>query len=153
MHIKVTRILAYFRRCSVRQLILPVFLITFTLFVFFSGVLVVPVFLDQNSTSNRDDIAKAILSAALSLSAMSLAVFGYSMSKIKSVRGTKAKRPYRRIGFLVYFVISLGLADALASASYILFKDYLFFCISLVLFLIILYGIIGSVTLWATKEL
>lgn len=153
MAIEVVRNLVGLRAYSVKHLILPIFIIALTIIMFFSGVLVIPLLNGRFPVAEKSDVAKAILGATLSLSAMSLAVFGYSMSQIKSVRGTDAKKPYRRIGFLVYFIITLGLADALASVAYVVFEDSLFFGISLLLFLAILYGVMGSVTLWATKEL
>ena len=153
MHTEVIRNFVNLKGYSPKHLVLPTLLITLAFLAFFSAILVIALCKGQIPIKSKNDVAKAILGSTMSLSAMSLAVFGYSISQMKSARSTDAKRPYRRIGLLVYFVITLGLADALASAGYILFEDDLFFGISLLLFLTILYGVIGSVTLWAAKDL
>ena len=108
---------------------------------------------NQIDSTSKSNLMENILEGTLALGALSLTVLGYSFSQVHSGRSTAEKAPYRRLGYIMYFVTPLSVVDALISSIFILTETSYSFEMSLILLYIIVVGLIIAVSLWVIKEL
>ena len=101
----------------------------------------------------KRNVAEGLLGGTLALGALALTVLGFSVSQMRLRRLPNERRPYKRIGYMVFFIIPLSMADSFTSAVFLLTENPISFLVSFVLLFVIAVGVVVSVSLWAIREL
>lgn len=139
------------RVLSVDDLVFSTLIIALAIVTFSTVVLILK--FGEIDVSQKTDVARNTLGGTLALGAMALTVLGFSVSQMRLQKSTLTRRPYKRIGYIIYFIIPLSMADALTSAVFLMTEDAAVFLFLIVLLYIIVVGVVVSVSLWAIKEL
>ena len=135
----------------VEKLVIVALVITLSFLFFSTYVLIFG--LEEMTVLFERDVAANLLEGTLALGALSLTVLGFSVSQLQSRRTALRRRPYKRIGYIMFFITLLSMADAFASVVFLLTENSLVFGISIILLFMIVVGVIISVSLWSIKEL
>jgi len=107
----------------------------------------------QITTSSKTTVMGNVSQGTLALGALALTVLAYAFAQLRLGTSTETRRPYKRIAYIMFFVVPLSMVDAMTSAIFVLTEDPLSFQVSLILLYMIVVGIMISVCLWARKEL
>jgi len=135
----------------VEILVFSALVTTLAIVAFFTVVLIAQ--FGEIDVSSKRDVAGNILGGTLALGALALTVLGFSVSQMRLRKSTLERRPYKRIGYIMYLIIPLSMVDALTSAVFLLTEDPIAFLVLIVLLYIVVVGVIVSVSLWAIREL
>jgi uncharacterized membrane protein YidH (DUF202 family) len=114
------------------------------------------IFLHENNNiieSNKDKVSNGLLGGSLALLSISLSVLAYSFSKIQTMNIYKEKEPYEKLANIMYFIILLSLSETSTLIIYLLFGNWVFFILSLVLIYILFITLSIALVLWMQKEL